>query len=458
MTVPSDPTDFRIGPTADDSAGRDSRGADASNPGQYGEQLSPADAIALDSLIECGFDISAFAPDQQERARRVMAVLGLLDTPRAESKSDASRSALIDRTVKGITSHSAQSLTDSVVPSILCGDDEEALDAYVAAGFRVDRVSSSLRDRAARLESIGTLLTSASAGSVLESQKASLVTRTMMRIAATPMRVPHDFGSGRFNSTRLADVLSVAAAAVLGVSVLWPVLSAWRTRSTRLSCGANMATVALGMGSYANDYRDQLPVASASLAGPTWWDVGTAPGRSNSANLFQLPKLQYTRLTDLACAGNPGTAKDCACDSGNDWKCAENVSYSYQVMFSQHRPQWGERRRDSQAMRDTQAMVVLADKSPVIARSRAKQIVNPLENSPNHGGDGQWALRTDGSAAWLSTPEQGEDNIWLPAFFDDAVSETRQKMRDTNASFATLQIMLVGNEIPERAGNTFLGP
>ena len=103
-------------------------------------------------------------------------------------------------------------------------------------------------------------------------------------------------------------------------------------------------------------------------------------------------------------------------------------------------------------------MVVLADKSPVVARSRLGQAVNPLENSPNHGGDGQWTVRTDGSGAWLVSPQNGEDNIWMPAAIDRGIARVREELRRTGVRAARVDFMLLGNELQTEPGNTFVGP
>lgn len=104
----------------------------------------------------------------------------------------------------------------------------------------------------------------------------------------------------------------------------------------------------------------------------------------------------------MACPGNPSADQRCSCEGGeDDWSSASEVSYSYQAMFSKIKPQWGE-------LSASGPMVVLADKSPVVARSRLGQAVNPLENSPNHGGDGQWTVRTDGSVVGLAAEWRGQ--------------------------------------------------
>lgn len=408
-----------------------------------GARLSPADELAFDALIDAGFDLSLVPDSLRERAESIALVMGLAAGEDSAGSIDAS---LTDRTLSVIAASDRRA--GERAEQTLCAADEEALDALVAAGFRDDRVNGTLRERARGLLHLGDLVTSPREG---ERVSPELVDRTLARIAATEMEPPMPV-AGRLVFRRVADVLSMAAAGLLGVSVLWPVLTAWRHHSMKVTCGGNMAAVAGAMSSYASDYREQLPVASASLAGPTWWDVGNGPGRSNSANLFQLPRLHYAKLQDFACPGNPAAQRNCSCEATQgDWSCHDEVSYSYHVMFSKVKPQWGERHGDM-------PMVVLADKSPVVARSRLGQAVNPMENSPNHGGDGQWVVRSDGSGAWMASPQNGDDNIWMPAVVDHALEQARVEMRRSGARVAKMEFRLRGNELPTERGNTFVGP
>lgn len=412
--------------------------------------LSAPDQKALDALMNTGLDRSA-SPDDRARFERVQAVLALAAGPSVNPSP-----GLADRVLASVIRSSSGTPAATGTPKLaithdvdgpeLTPDDEEALDAYVMAGYRLEKVPSSLRQRAVQIEKIGALLTGG--GGV--HQSADLAQRTLAAIrragsnrTATGVHPT----TGRSGGFRFVDLVSIAAAVVLGVSVLWPVLATYRVHSSRAACAANMATVAGGFGRYAGDFRDALPMAAASLGG-AWWDVGTTPERSNAANLFQLPRQQYVRPVDLACAGNPKADRGTSCSGRSDWTCHESVSYSYHVMFGAERPQWGERSAVG-------PMVILVDKSPVIARARRGEIVNPFENSPNHAGAGQWALRTDGSAVWLKHPQLGEDNIWLPGVIDAMVARARKELaRGTPAH----QIRINGNELPVSRSETFVGP
>ncbi len=415
--------------------------------------LSHADQRAVDALLDSGLDVNAVPEDLRDRAKRVLAILHA-----AGGTGDAASHGLAERVLErvrltGTTTPAflaapKLALTEEHDEPALCPDDEEALDAYVMSGYRAEKVSSSLRDRAMQMEFLGQLI----ATTPTQPASASLVDRTLAAVAATPVRrsAPTNLVT-RSSGFRLADLVSIAAALVLAGSLLWPVLTTMRGRSSRVACGSNMATIAGAFGSYANDNRDALPMAVASLGGPTWWEVGTSPERSNAANLFTLPRQNYVSLKDMACVGNPNADRDCgSCCNRTDWDCIKSVSYSYQVMFGKDRPSWGQRRAAGSA-----PMVILADKSPVVARASMGEPINPMENSANHGGDGQWAVRTDGSGVWLSSPQIGDDNIWLPGIFDVAIAKVREQVRQGNYSG---QVRLHGNEVPSASDETFVGP
>jgi hypothetical protein len=418
------------------------------------EVLCEADCAALEALVDAGFDVMLVPPALRQRAEKAARILGLACSCPGLVQSPH----LTDLTLARVGS--AAPAVSSRQPDQLEWEDEEAVDAYVMSGYRCERVPASLRPRARKLQTLASLLTS----DILsrDTNFTALADRTLAAVSRTPMNVAEPSGVvARIGGIRLADVFSVAAVAVLGVSVLWPVLSTLRSHSIRSDCGNNMRAIAGALGSYAGDYRDSMPIASASLAGATWWDVGTTPGRSNSANLFQLPKLHYASLTDFACAGNASAQRTNGCDGMNDWGCRDEVSYSYQVMFGETRPRWGERAPNTASGAASQAgmpMIVLTDKSPVVMRATRGQKVYVDENSTNHGGDGQWALRSDGSAAWLSSPNVGDDNIWLPCVLDRAVKNAREELRAVGATAGTLEVTLTGNELSRQPGNTFVGP
>ncbi|HYE02850.1 MAG TPA: hypothetical protein VD963_06410, partial [Phycisphaerales bacterium] len=233
---------------------------------------------------------------------------------------------------------------------------------------------------------------------------------------------------------------SVAALALVGGAAVWPMLAGAREQARTLACQTNMATAGLAFSSYAGENRDSLPMASASLAGSRWWEVGSSRERSNSANLFTLVRTGHASLADLACHGN-ACACTCPTKAGDfDWKSIKDVSYSYQNLYSRFRPRWTEGARS----------VVMIDRSPVILRAIRGEAINPVENSPNHRGRGQNALLGDGSTLFLNTPVLPDgDNVWLPRGLEGVISRLSEPVRAQP---------LRGTEAPAAPGDAFLVP
>jgi len=346
----------------------------------------------------------------------------------------------------------------------LCEADEDALEALVMSGFDPSRVTSSLRPRAANLQNLGDLIAQSPAqltGGQL------LIERTFAQVIQTQRVTPFEPVSSRRGSLAWADIISVAAVLLIGVSAVWPVLSTYRAHASRQACMGNLANVASAFGSYANDFRGSMPMATASLGGLPWWNVGKDPAQSNSANLFTLARKNYAGLEQLACNGNALCSRQVA-DDAMDWPALPNVSYSYFVMFGRARPAFGAPRMDADFAAPAKT-VVLADASPVIRRAITGQRVFPMENSANHGGEGQTALRLDGSALWLNTPNHEGDNIWLPADVEEVLREVQQQMsqgqKRGEVPLLTRQdaaqqraIRLLGTESPKSLTDAFVGP
>ncbi|MDX9912348.1 MAG: hypothetical protein RBS39_11010 [Phycisphaerales bacterium] len=387
--------------------------------------LAGADARAVDRFFgESGGDFA-----DHERDARLASLLALLDPG---VSIDA---ALVDVTMVRVARTSAAEEYE------LSPIDIEAIDALAMAGCEAGRVPHALRDRATRAQALGGLLTSGDAfDPALREER---IERLMVRIEsaerdAIPIEAYAGRGQGR-GSFRLSDLISAAAAVLLLSAIVWPVASTWRQRARLSGCENAMMQTASAMGVYAGDYRDALPIATAGFGG-TWWDVGSSPERSNSANLFTLARERYAPMGALACPGNEMAPTGEAREGQTDWGSIDDVSYSYQIMFGPVKPVW----------KDPSRAVILADHSPVVLKAVRGEAIEPLANSPNHGGTGQYVLFADGSSRWQTTPlmEDG-DNIWLP----------RQVERQLDAALAQVGIRIIkGTETPETADDSFLGP
>jgi hypothetical protein len=407
-------------------------------------ELSAADAQAIDALIDAGLDVSRVRENLKPRALKAAGLLSLLQ---GDCKTE---SALVDVTMARVQRAGAPGRAEAV-EAVLSAEDGEALDAYVAAEFRSYKVAASLRPRAERIDALVHLISKTPTSA---SSAASLVDSTMRRVTTSAETSLEPIPISRGSRFRLADLVSVAAVLMIGAAVLWPILSTVRTYNQKNQCAANLGTIASAMGTYTGDSKDTFPMATASYGG-SWLDVGTTPDRSNSSNLFTLAKAGYTALRNLACAGNSKAVTQAA-PGASDWESLPEVSYSYYIMFGPNRP----------SPITSPHTIILADKSPVAIQLASRTVPMPESNSPNHGGRGQWALRADGTAVWLSSPKDNGDNIWLTrkqqvawesAEVQTALANARRAYPRA-AGFLVEFPLMKGDELPESANDSILGP
>lgn len=396
--------------------------------------LSPNDAAAVDALIAVGW-----RGVQDDRGARVQALLALIDAGPLLDAED--RGTLIDVTMARVLRTGAVS---EPAPSLaLSPDDEEALDAWVLAGFDAARAPGSLRGRLASHQALMNAVTAVAPSD----SRAALVDKTVARVEDWRRRESTSLAFEPVPSSRRIqwrELVSVAAMVMIGTSVVWPMFSAARHAAQRAACLGQFSTVAAAMGAYAGDWRGSMPVAVTEMAGLPWWAVQPGKPVANSANLFTLPRTGYAKLQDLACGGNSTACrKKETPPNAWDWSSLDEVSYSYQIMFTSERPGWSAEPRAR--------MAVLTDRSPVVLRAVRGEWIYPLENSPNHGGRGQNILFTDGSAEWHRSPVVGQDNIWLPAFIEAAIRQALQSDEWVR------QQPLRGIELPQ-GHDVFVGP
>lgn len=390
------------------------------------EALNPADSAAVDAFMGDG---SADA-DRVAHVRTLLSLLG-------HGGVLKDRDSRIDTVIAAVLRSSRATRSSEVE---LHPQDEEAIEALIGESFDVNEVPSSLRDRANRIDA---LLNTLNTPVPREHDRTARVNSVMNQVSvARVIKFPkaHPAESKRAGA-KLADMVSIAAVLLIGFSLLWPVFSTARGYSRQERCTANLGNVAQALDAYESDHRGALPRATASFGG-RWWDVGEVR-RSNSANLVVLPRAGYTTLENLACPGNPGACAEARVVEVGDWQRLDEVSYSYRLLDA-----------NSVAPTKDPMTIVMADASPVVRRARAGLPVFPLENSANHDGAAQIALRMDGSAIRLSTPLYRGDNIWLPAYIEAALKQIAGQVRQ---GVMQGNIEIRGDEIPAD-GDIMLAP
>lgn len=391
-------------------------------------RLSEADGAALDALMEAGLRAT---PGGDPRAARVAALLDLLGTP---VPGEADRGARVS--VVAIRARRAALAEADAEGAGLLPDDAAALDCWMDGGPAPDH----LRERVGRQADLAALVRAGPAPGL--DARTALIERTLRaaeeaeRARAGRMKLqdaPAPSGS-RF---RLADLVSIAATLLIVASVAIPAMQGVTRYREQAACLSNMQVAARAFGSYAGSNADMLPMANAGFGG-SWMEVGN-PKRSNSANLYTLPRERFMRLDDLACPTNHQAPRGTPEPGSMDWRSMDEISYSYRIMTDGGL-------RMSVAVPSTTRVVVMADRSPVTLRAARNQVIFPEANTPNHDARGQHVLRLDGSAEWAKSPVIEGDNIWLPQQLETLIRQVRAELG------------IKGDELPASATDAFVGP
>lgn len=365
--------------------------------------LSPQDRDALDALIESGMDLASVPSELRERAERVARVMGLLDALPEEDAGDD----LIARTLAAVSDATMRS---TVEPVTLHDADAAAVDAWVEAGYDAGAVADEHHESVAKVSSLlgtldalpdertGDLLVPRTLEAIAQSRRAAMLDQHVNALAS---------GQAPRGGLRLSELGAVAAVFLIGLSVLWPVLTNYRSSARQIACETNLQDAGVALGAYASDYTRAMPAVAAHL-GDTWWETnrfnpdGTA--RSNSAHLYALVKGKYVKVSDFACPTNVQALVKADPDA-RDWPTTESISYSYQNQYTTERHKMGADPK----------IAVLADKNPMFTAGNYRFGLDSRDaNSANHGSaTGQNVLMTDGTVQWMKTPRlANDDNIY----------------------------------------------
>ncbi len=275
----------------------------------------------------------------------------------------------------------------------LSAQDQQVLDALVAGGFKLEALPPDQVERGRKMmQLLGLLdhLPAPSPGDLLEARTMQMIEQAGRSGAASADRATGTCG----RMLTWPEVLSLAAALLLGVSVLWPAVSRSRAVARQSACQANLAGAAIGFGQYAADHDGVTP---RTKSGNRWWlvnqfdDEGAA--NSNSAHLYLLIRHDYVKPELLNCPANQDAPRSPARDA-RDWPTHRAVSYSYQNQYIDSPFRWGE-----------QNIAVLADKNPFFGTGFFHGELPGETPSPNHRRlAGQNVLTNTGEVTWLRKP------------------------------------------------------
>ncbi|MEM1355534.1 MAG: hypothetical protein AAGH88_11690 [Planctomycetota bacterium] len=366
--------------------------------------LSPADARLLDLLIEQG---PAALPTGNLRAERLLAAWRLLEHWPAERPGPDLARQTLERLSR------ANAPATSVRLSV---EDAELLDSLVELG-RLHRDQGPLparsSERATALRGLLALLDQvpgeASPSKTLAEQTLARVMdhesqQLTLRQNNLPAMTEPTASSAALLVRRLG---SVAAIALVSLSVLLPMLSKSHRDGQILACRDNLREAGHGLTAYSEANDGLLPQNAANTFSLLSRFAGDSTAQSpadgavpaSRINLFVLPKQGYLTTAALACPAADPTARQ----AGSGYYNAQNVIAGGPIRL------------------DELSAPLLADNNPHYALTgNGLTRVGDLPDdtaSPNHGGTGQNVLARDGSVRWIIKPRvhrhDRSDNLWV---------------------------------------------
>lgn len=309
--------------------------------------------------------------------------------------------------------------------SELSEQDQRVFDALVEAGFELDAIRPADRPRAEKLMQVMGLLDALPAPSPGD----LLAERTIVAVAEARRaeKATGTEGGGFAPSTRLGDVLAVAAVLLIGVSVVMPSLNLGREKARQVASQSNLAGAFAGLTRYADAHAGELP-RTRFKQGDQWWltnqfdDEGNA--RSNSAHAFVLIRSGHVDPKMLISPANRNAPQRVTVTM-RDWANDRQISYSFRNVFT-----------PGAATISQPATALMADKNPLIMAGQFRKDIEPTSVSSNHAkAGGQNVLMGNGAVQWHTSPVINGDNIWTPG---DAAE------------------VLKGIELPDSATDAFL--
>lgn len=178
--------------------------------------------------------------------------------------------------------------------------------------------------------------------------------------AARPLPVEADARRGGAALLTLREVVGLAAAVLVFVSIFVPGYRTARSAAQRTACMNNVRNLGTGYASYAATNGGYLPYVGAAVPGAAWvrTDEIGVPRMSNAQHVFQLLSNGFAQPEDFVCPSRPG---DYPLDSDDytlfqDFADPRNSSYSTNFVRGPVRTATAQ-----------PGMALLADKNPLAA-------------------------------------------------------------------------------------------
>ena len=215
------------------------------------------------------------------------------------------------------------------------------------------------------------------------------------------------------------ELVTLAAAAVVAISVLLPSFRRAQQLSRRSLCQSNIGQIGTALGHYASGNDGCLPAAPAGEE--AWLPQNGRKYCSNSMGLFQLVRDQFAAPEVFQC---PATGEQSfTMQAGmTDFPSPKAITYSYQHSINARLLLNGLHTR----------MAILADDSPMFPGGRFQPARTRKLVSDNHSDGGQNVLYPDGNVVWATHSRVGVDGDDI--FLAEGVSTYTGMEKPTSAT------------------------
>jgi hypothetical protein len=241
--------------------------------------------------------------------------------------------------------------------------------------------------------------------------------------------------------SNFVEAAAIAAMIFIVAGISFPTLQAARQNYWKTKCASQLASIATGIGLYADQHDQSLP-SVATAAGSPWWKVGSQgnENQSNTRHLWLLVQGKYVEPEAFVCParieGKASKLDRTQVPKLSDFPGRKYVTYSFRIINNND---------TCKLIRGNK--ILIADVNPVfenLPNDFSKELNIHLNNemlkanSVNHRGKGQNVLCSDGSVFF-------KDNRFVGPGATDIYTIQNQTTYH-------------GNETPASTSEVFLAP